>query len=454
MEEIYAELRSKIFSGIPVSVDDKRLKNSLLSRYPNIDTNKVIDTVNKQFAPIEVKGTILFSSIKKYHEAVVEIQKMLQDRPEYKLNIDIEQDTSKNPVLAFDYIIGSFENNSGDPGKVKKCIEHIQSKARVAETKKDTTGAETIRNFASYCLTYSNSDHKAIARILTKRYLPVIAQIEKIRGTTFGIIDLKELTEKSFGLIRVTPDSVIDYQLITLLIRLQCKELKMEFPTVSLTSACPKCGDKEQTGMICTKCKAYIKCPGCKHTIAKDAKICGGCGIELESIDTWLDKIKEADTKISAGDYEAAGLLINPIKTRWAQNEQVITIANAMADLRAKVADYEKKISDSLAKSNYITARRHIEEARHKVVLPASIRTKEDEIQSKIEKAARLAADADKQPAATAKADGYAQAISVVADMEEAIKKLAAQNIIVSNPACRANGQQVQLSWDKTNCNT
>lgn len=439
-EELLKEFRANIFSGSGFSEGFIKKYSGL---YKGFDIPQIIEKSKSQMEPASLPD-ISFDKIVKLHQSRDRIDSLKDSHPEYLLNEFLDKKDEK----PFEWLSTSFDKNKQDKDRITEYIKYLEDRARKQETK-DTKDRlfETIRDFTQLCKEFLlNSKYESLYPVLTQNYKNTISKIsDSVSKVGINIIAYHNLAEECYDLLKRNNDERA-FQYILALINLRCQWLKVNIPVVNAMVTCPNCGDKEQSGNICTKCGAYIKCPGCGGII-KNAK-CSGCGIEIENIDVWLNKIKEADKKISVGDYESAEQLINPVKTKWAKNEQVAVIIHSIADIRTKVTDYETIINESIAKHNYFTAQRYLDEIKRKAVLPAIFNAKENDIRNKIEQAVVLANKGDKESLPIQKIDSYSQAISLVADFDEAINKLKNQNILPCNLTCRINGKQVQLSWN------
>lgn len=448
-EELFRQFRAVIFSGEDFT---ERSIKRYSGQYKGVDIPQAINRARMQMEPASLPD-IGFDKIVKLHQSRTRIRSLLNSHPDYLLN----EYAGHEDQRPFDWLSAAFEKDKQDRERIALYIKYLEDRARKQETK-DTKDRlfETVRDFAQWCKEFLlNPAYEPLYPVFTRHYEEVVS---KIAGTVskigINIIAYRDLAEECYSSINGSVQKEKAFQYILALINLRCKGLGVPIPSVNTAVVCPGCGDKEQSGNICTKCGAYIKCPGCNHILGKDAKMCGGCGIEVDRIEFWLGRIKDADKKIAAGDYEAAEQLILDLKTRWAKNEQVISILNTIAGLRTKVIDCEKIIDGCITKRNYLAAQRHFEEIKRNIVLPAGIRVKEKNILEKIEKAGLLVSEGDKQAASADKTDCYAQAVFLVADFDEALNKLKHQNIRVTGLTAKTSGKQVQLNWNRIGCDT
>ena len=221
---------------------------------------------------------------------------------------------------------------------------------------------------------------------------------------------------------------------------------------IVISITCPKCGDKEQTGTICTKCHEYVKCPGCDTAIAKDAKICGGCGVEIKNIKIWLEKIENAEKKLSTDGYEAIEEYIEEIRRKWTKHERLIAIQDKISDIKKKVAECEKRVDEHIAKSQYFAAKKIINELQCEIVLlPKRFVAKEAVINEMIVKAEKLISSADTISDLLQKTEYYTEAIQLVSDYEIVVNKLKNLNLHVTGFTANAKGLTVELNWEKLN---
>lgn len=448
-EELFRQFRAVIFSGAEFT---EGIIKRYSGQYKGVDIPQAIDKARMQMEPASLPD-IGFDKIVKLHQSRTRIRSLLDSHPDYLLN----EYAGHEDQRPFDWLSAAFEKDKPDRDRITLYVKYLEDRARKQETK-DTKDRlfETVRDFAQWCKEFLlNPKYEPLYPVLSQYYEEVVSKIAgNVSKIGINIIAYRDLAEECYSSINGSVQKEKAFQYILALINLRCKGLGVSIPSVNTVVVCPGCGDKEQSGNICTKCGAYIKCPGCNHILGKDAKMCGGCGIEVDRIESWLGRIKDADKKISAGDYEAAEELIRDLKTRWAKNEQVISILNTIAGLREKVIDCEKIIDGCIAKRNYFAAQRHFEEIKRNIVLPAGIRVKEKNILEKIEKAGLLVSEGDKQAVPADKTDYYAQAVFLAADFDEALSKLKHQNIRVTGLTGKAGGKQMQLSWNRIGFDT
>ena len=445
-EELLKQLRANLFSGNDFS---EAIIKQYTGRYRGIDIPKAIETAKSQMKPAPL-AEVSFDKIVKLHESRKRIASLMDKHSDYLLN-EMHGNKSEKP---FEILATSFERSSQDKNKVGGYIKYLEERAAKQENKERIDNLhETVREFAQWCKEFLLNEKYAPAYpVLTKQYEGIIS---KISGTVskigINIIAYRDLAEECYTLLKtIDPNG---FQRILALINLRCAGLGIPVPSAKATSVCPACGDKEQTGSICTKCHAYIKCPGCDATLVKDAKICGGCGVEIAKLQTWLDNIENAERKVSAGDYEGAEDCIKDAKIKWGKNERIIALINKIADLQKKVFEYEKKIDENISNACYFTARKNMEAIqREKVVLPKRFLAKETAIREEIAKAEKMVSTGDASSDPFQKGDCYAQAVLLVSDFDAAISKLKNLNIRVTGLTTVAKGLTVQLNWNKPNC--
>ena len=450
--DILVDFRSLLFAGKEFNADyikvlRNRCKSKIIDPKWEEIFNNLVNRAKNDFIELPVDD-VQFSAIK-------ELMDLLKAINEQFL-IPEQSERYSASKESFDNLTSQF----------KRSIYVVNDiKAAVAVFKKDAKNWEnedqkyrffvSLRKYAELCETLLlNTTDNNVRMLLSPDLVNIIIAINSdINKNDFTPFKYRELSEKYVldSSLQNVPEEK-RFPVIITLISLKCKSLKIELPSITSISTCPGCGDKVPTGNICAKCKAYIKCPGCKHAIVKDAKACVGCGIEIDKIDACLALIDKADKKLSTGDYESAELTINPITTKWAKNENIVTLSNKIAELRTKVTDCEKAADECIAKSNYFTAQKQIDAVKRIAVLPFSLQAKEKNIRQKIEQARILVDTGDKQSIPIQKIDNYAQAISLVPDFDEAINKLKQQNMHLSNLTCKTNGRQTQLSWEGIIC--
>jgi len=410
-EELLKQLRATIFSGNDFS---DAIIRQLTGRHKGIDVAKAIETAKNQMKPAPLPA-VGFDKIVKLHESRKRIVSLLGAHPEYLLN-ELPNNKSEKP---FELLSTAYEKKNFDKDKIAAYVKHLESRARSQETKDQKDRLfETVREFAGWCRMFLLSDgYEPLYPLLTRQYEEIVSKIAgSVSKIGMNIITYRDLAEECYQKTK-DPNG---FQRILALINLRCADLKIPVPVVKPSSVCPACGDREQAGNICTRCHAFVKCFGCDDTIVKDAKICGGCGVGIANIKTWIENIENAEEKLSAGDYEAAENCIKEVKTKWGKHERIISIANNIAELQKKVAEYEKQIDENIAKPCYFSAQRSIDAMkREKIKLPQRIAAKETAIREQI---------------ATA----------------EKLKNL---NLRVTGLTASVNGFTVQLKWNVPICN-
>lgn len=455
--DILVDLRSLLFAGKEF---DAKYVEILGNRYKNKITesskkekdeifNNLINRAKSDFIELPVSG-IQFSEVKELMDLVKTINE--------QFIISEQSERYSASKESFDKLNRQFRKCIYVAGDIKAAVAVFEKEAKAWENKDQKYKLfEILRKYAKLCETLllnatDNNTQWLLSPDLVDVVLSINSDINKNDFTPFKYKELSERYVLERSLQNVPEEK--RFPLIITLISLKCKTLKIELPSISSISTCPTCGEKVPTGNRCAKCKAYIKCPGCKQPIVKNAKICGGCGIEITDIEIWENKIKEAAKTVSSGDYKSAELLINPIKIKWVKNKEIALVTNAIAELRTKTTACVSAVSKCIENRNYFAAKKHIDEIKHIAVLDDTLKTQEKEIHNKIGQARTLIDTAYKQSNSIQETDTYAQAISLVSDFEEAINKLKSQNLVVANLVCKANGKQVQLSWDKINSNS
>ncbi|MDR0332378.1 MAG: hypothetical protein LBI15_02850 [Dysgonamonadaceae bacterium] len=449
--DILIELRTLLFAGKEfddnfIKIYKNRNKNKITESNKDSILENLISRAKNDFVKLPIQE-IQFPEIKELMELIKTINNQFL--------ISEQAERYSACKLPLDKLNGQLRKGVYDVSELKSSITALRKEAKAWENEDNRYRLfDVLRNYANLCETLILTAQGDVRLLLSPDLVDIVLDINSnINKTDFTPFKYKELSEKhaSDRSLRSIPEDK-RFRVIITLISLKCKDLKIDVPTLSSTITCSSCGKKVPSENKCAECENYLKCPGCGGTIAKGK--CIGCGIEIENIKTWLSKIKDANKKLSAGDYESAEQLINPIKTKWAKNENIATIISKIADLRKKVADCEKTIDECIVKSNYFAAQRCIDETKRLVILSDNIQAKEKNIRQKIEQAKSFVEAGDRASLPIQKIENYAQAISLVADFDKTINKLKQQNILVANLICKANGKQVQLSWDKITANS
>ena len=447
-EELLKQLRANLFSGNDFS--DAIIKQ-YTGRYKGIDIPKTIDMAKNQMKPASL-AEVSFDKIVKLHESRKRIVSLIDNHSEYLLN-ELSGNKNEKP---FEFLSASFEKSNQNRDQIAGYIKYLEDRASKQENKDQKDRLyETVREFAQWCKDFLlNEKYASTYPVLTKHYGEIVSKISgSVSKIGINIIAYRDLAEECYALLCKNTNDACGFQRILALINLRCAGLGVPVPSVKSSLVCPNCGDKEQAGNICTKCYAYIKCPGCDAVIVKDAKICGGCGAEIANFKTWLESIENAEKKLSTGEYEAAEDCIKDVKTKWGKYERLLAVTNKIADIQKKVDECEKKVDENIAKTCYFTAQKIIDSIkREKIVLPKRLAIKETVIREEIAKAEKLASAGDANPDPLQKSDCYAQAISLVADFEVVINKLKNLNIHAAGLTTLAKGLTVQVNWNKLNC--
>jgi hypothetical protein len=436
------KLRSDIFSGTEFT---ESIIKRYSGQYKGIDVPQAINKAKAQMQPALLPD-ITFDILVKFHGCRDKINELLPKHQEYLLNTF--QETGDEP---FNILCYAFEKPDTNIERINQYIKYLEDRARKQETK-DTGDRlfEQVRTFTQWCKDFLTGDkYASLYPVLSKNYAPIAPKIAAVVSKVgIGIVNYSKLAEECYSLLR-NVNEIQGFQNVLGLINLRCKGLGVPVPSVNATVICPSCGDKNQTGNICGKCGVYIKCPGCGAVIIKESKVCGGCGVEIDKLKTYVSQIEEAEKKLSGGDVEAVELLISPVKTKWAKNEQVTSLVNKIAQYRSELSEQEKKLNENISSSKYSAAGKIIEEIKKKTVLTPSLKAKEQQIQQKTEQATAFVQAGDKATDVVRKIDNYAQALQSVADLETAISKIKQQSLLITDLKCTAQGTIVNLGWAK-----
>ncbi|MDR3246347.1 MAG: zinc ribbon domain-containing protein [Prevotellaceae bacterium] len=435
-------LRSDIFSGTEFT---ESIIKRYSGQYKGIDISQAIKNAKAQMQPALLPD-ITFDILVKFHGCRDKINELLPKHQEYLLNTFPE--TGDEP---FNILCSAFEKQNKNIERINQYIKYLEERARKQETK-DTGDRlfEQVRTFAQWCKDFLIGDkYASLYPVLSRNYAPIVPKIAAgVSKVGIGIVNYSKLAEESYSLLR-NVNEIQGFQYILALINLRCKGLGVPVPSVNATVACPNCGDKDQTGNICSKCGAYIKCPGCGAVIIKNSKGCGGCGVEIDKLKTYVSQIEDAEKKLSGGDIEAVELLVSPVKAKWAKNERVINLVNKIALFRSELSEQEKKLNESISSSKYSAGRKIIEEIKKKTVLTPSLKAKEQQIQQKIEQATAFVQAGDRATDVVRKIDSYAQALQSVSDLDTAISKIKQQSLLITDFKYTVQGTIVNLGWAK-----
>jgi hypothetical protein len=437
IEQLKKQIRGYLFANNNIS---ENLRNKLSNENANINIDELISKVKKEIIPSNVSTQLVSkSTIENWNNKIKEIEKGLSNNDK-DFGIKVEFEKLKN-------------RSYKDDNEAILYINHLEDRAKTQKNKNPSFSGN-VKNFAADCRKFYIDDKQ---KLFSFTYKDCIYDIENqissfITAGSFQFHQYVQLAEDTYSKYKTKDKYKNDVELFPKILGIIhgiCSLRKIEIPVSIITNICPKCGDKEQSGIICTKCGAYIKCPGCKHTLVKDAKICGGCGVEAAKIEGWLSQIKEADKKLSAGDYESAEVLIAPIRIKWNKNEYIVSLINGITELRSKTSEQEGLIDISISQGNYFAAQRSIDDVKRKSVLTEQLKAKERDVQKIIEQAKTLVGMGDRASAPAQKTDNYAQAVNLIADYDEAVNKLKQQNLVLTSLQCNMNGRTVCFVWEK-----
>ncbi|MFI3297400.1 MAG: zinc ribbon domain-containing protein [Rikenellaceae bacterium] len=440
MKEALIKLRSDIFSGIEIDIKDKKLQTRFKREHPGVDLAKAYSIVKSQLEPIELTG-VLYSDIDNFHKAVSAINELLELPG---LNLDAA------PLSAYSSLLASFGGAKMSANDVKERCEYLDKRARIAVQKGKTEAAEYIGKFTSDCKKIlTNNQYASFSVVFTPAFTPIILKIKTIKGSSLGIIQYRDLAESCFSLLKCNPDNIAGFQLVLALIALQCKDFKMELPSISSMTVCPKCGEKVSAGNICQKCNAYIKCPGCQKAIQAGSKQCIGCGVDIAKIEQYEKILGEAQYKLGIGKIDGVEESIKEFAANWDKYDKVIKVKELLSAVKGDLGNQEKAFAEAvrslqLQKAQQI-ARKILESSKS-----ASIESSLKDINAKIADADSIVKRANDSSSWVEKISLLRQVVAKCSDHAEAIKSLSRVELqSPSNLTVSVAGKSVKLSWNK-----
>lgn len=438
MKEALIEIRSNLFSGIEIDAKDVKTINKFKRDFPGVDLAKTLSIAKSQIAPFEFNG-LLFSNVCNYHRSIAELKNI--DSEISGLNLDA------TPLSAFSYLLSAFTLSAADLKKVQECCDYLDKRAKIAENKGKTESAGLVRQFSADCRKYlTENQFSVIWPIFGLAYSSVIFEITKIKGGTLGIIQLRDLAEKCFALTHAASDDVKTFQLVMLLIALQCKDFKMEMPIASTSTICPFCDEKVTAGNVCENCREYIKCPGCGAKLTKKGT-CSGCGIDTTKLKEYVLLLDEAEKLVGAGSFDNIENRLNLIFTHWKKNERVVALYDSLEKAKDDAAKLSKIIDEHIANLHYKSALQAVDKLLAKNENP-SLRQKRELVANKIGAAEQLLKQGNSASDWIEKIDLYKHALQLCADMAEAEINLS--NVLIQPPTklnAEVVGKVVRLSW-------
>jgi len=447
-EALLTQIRAVIFSGTDFT---KEIITQYSGKYKGFDISQMISIAKKQMEPASLPD-IDFNKIVKLHQSRERIASLIDSHQEYLLN-NFPEKENEHP---FEWLSTSFEKKEKDIDRITKYIIYLEDRA-TKQQKNDTKDRlfEAVRDFAQWCKEFLlNSKYETLYHVLTEYYGRIVSKIGDVNSggvskVGINIFAYRDLAEECYALLREETNDEQGFQYILALINLRCKDLGVNVPVVNSMVVCPQCGDKEQTGNVCTKCHAWIKCPGCGATIVKGAQTCTGCGVEINKIDIYLSQIKDAGTKLSANkNYAAAEQAIEPVKTIWTKYEPLNLLLAQINSLKNQSIEYEKKLNVLLIERKYFTASVLLVEMKQKVYLPSQFQEKENEIRNAIDNAQKLFKDAVNLPVDN-QIEACSLILSQVTDFQPVINNLKQIKLKIPTLSAELKGTTVLLNWQK-----
>ena len=402
---------------------------------------EAVKTVREQMQPV-IFPDIKFVDIINLHQYRNRIDQLISKHQEYLLN-EFQGDKP------FDRLSSAFEKSNNNKENISAYIKYLEDRAKKQETK-DTSDKlhETIRNFATSCRKFLlDSKYEPAYPLFTKKYEDIVSKINEVKKVGFNTIDYRDLAEECYTQLNEITNDKQAFQFIMLLINLKCAGLGVAIPSVKATTLCPECDDKEQFGNICTKCHSYIKCPGCQQTIVKDAKICGGCGVEIDKIDTWVKQIKSAGEKIATKDYIAAEQAIKPIKTIWTKYEPLNLICSQIDVLKEQSIEYDKRMNVLLNERKYFSASALLVEMKQKAPHSSHIQEAEARIKDTIDHVQKLFEETATIIPVEKQVEAYTRILMLAADFPAVIERLRQMEFKMPPLTVEIQGSTVLLKW-------
>lgn len=414
------------------------LKNKLSRENNNVKIEALISNAKKEIIPADVsKRLVSKATIDGWNKKITTIE----DGLKVKNNEDSFDITTQFNKLKS----RSFK----DDHEALSCIEYLEERAKIQKNR-NPSFAGTVKNFASDCKMFYINDKQ---KIFSFEYRDCINDIEKqihsYKATgVFVHFQYVQLAEDMFSRYKSHPKYKNDSHLFSVILGIIheiCNQTKVEIPTITTSSLCPKCNNK-QIGDICSECNTYIKCPGCKHTIAKDVKTCGGCGIEIDKIESCLLQIKSAEEKFASQNYLAAEQAISDIQIAWTKYEPLNQLRTKIEQNKKQATEYDQKLIALVHARKYFAASGLLLEMKQKYPSSPVLQANENEIVTTIEQVQKQLKEAT--TLSTENQIGvYAHILSQAADFEIVIERLRQIKIKPPRLSAEIEESNVLLSW-------
>lgn len=202
------------------------------------------------------------------------------------------------------------------------------------------------------------------------------------------------------------------------------------------------------TSNICSKCGAYINCPGCNSPIKKGAKNCNGCGVEISEIGNYVSQLEGVEKYIAKDKIQKAEEILLKLVGIWGENERVNIAQKKIQELKSHLSEQEKAIEQLILKNRFLEAQSLLSKVNVKA--SPALEQKERLIQQKLLSAKTFVDAANSQTATEKKIEAYCSALQVVSDYRDALNGLKA-----NPPKAPASlqvvvkGRTVLLNWSK-----
>ena len=253
IEQLEKRIRGYLFSDVDISKD---LKAKLSKENENVNIDTQIAKAKKDITPTVLANRLVPKTvIDNWYKKVNDIEVGLKVNDEI-FEIEKEFNLLKDPL-----VIGKYNNT-----QILTAINYLKERADI-QKRKNNTYSGNVKGFASDCEKFYIKER---VQLFSFEYRDCINDIEKqissFRvGGDFQFYQYVQLAEDTFSKYQsIYKNNTALFSDIVGIIHEICKQSKINIPTAKTVSiiTCPKCDDKEQTGNICTKCNAYIKCPG------------------------------------------------------------------------------------------------------------------------------------------------------------------------------------------------
>lgn len=439
------QIRARLFAGEVFSDQAKKIIINKNRAIANVD--KLIVEAEQDFIPLAVKVEML--TIKEFYSCVYGDKRNVGVKGLFEESSDFYHKFSQDDISAFRTLYDAITlKHRPDTELLRKNISDLNNKAKRLNS--NTSVQEAIRKFTNLCesLLVKERLNKSLY-FLTDDFSKVVDHVNKIDKIGFNIVEYVGLAEASYDLLEYSDIPEHDkFPLILALIGLKCDELKIAVPRNSQIVQCPSCGDEDQSGNICSKCGAYINCPGCNTPIKKGAKNCNGCGVETSEIGSYVSQLEGVERNIARNKIQKAEEILLKLAGIWGKNERVAIAQKKIQELKSQLSEQEKAIEQLILKNRFLEAQCLLSKVN--VNASPALEQKERLIQQKLLSAKTFVEAANSQTATEKKIDAYCSALQVVSDYWDALNGLKA-----NPPKAPASlqvvvkGRTVLLNWSK-----